>query len=93
MTIAIPAYLAVIGFLGWSAWRGGQTEKVMFIVNLGFLWLSAIWLFGYPALILPAIAAAGSFLMFLVVMTSSDLRIPVAVAEPRDTRDNSDNLR
>lgn len=93
MTIAIPAYLAIIGFLGWSAWRGGQTEKGMFIVNLGFLWLSAIWLFGYPALILPAIVAAGSFLLFLVVMTSSDLRVPVAVAEPQDTQDDDYDQR
>ncbi|WP_422370427.1 hypothetical protein [Hoeflea sp.] len=93
MTIAIPAYLAIIGYLGWSAWRGGQTEKVMFIVNLGFLWLSAIWLFGYPALILPAIAAAGSFLLFLVVMTSSDLRVPVAVTEPQDTQDDDYDQR
>ena len=39
------AYLAIIGFLGWRAWRGSDTEKVMFIVNVILLWLSAIWLF------------------------------------------------
>jgi len=72
------AYLAIIGFLGWRAWRGSDTEKVMFIVNVILLWLSAIWLFGYPALIGPAVVAAGGFLLFLVVMTSSDLKIQVA---------------
>lgn len=78
MALAILAYVAIIGFLGWSAWRSGDTEKVMFVVNLVFLWLSAIWLYGYPALIGPAVVAAISYLALLVVMTSSDLRIPVA---------------
>ena len=79
MTLAILAYAAIIGFLGWAAWRGGETEKVMFIVNVVFLWLSAIWLFGYPALIIPAVVAAISYLALLVALTSSDLRLPVAV--------------
>lgn len=75
---ATVAYLAIIGILGWRAWRGGDTEKVMFVVNVILLWLSGIWLFGYPALIGPAVVGAGGFLLFLVVLTSSDLRIPVA---------------
>lgn len=79
---ATAAYLAIIGFLGWRAWRGGDTEKVMFVVNVVLLWLSAIWLFGYPALIGRAVFAAGGFLLFLVVLTSSDLKIPVARKEP-----------
>ncbi|MBU4530450.1 MAG: hypothetical protein KUA43_01185 [Hoeflea sp.] len=72
------AYLAIIGILGWRAWHGSDTEKVMFVVNVMLLWLSAIWLFGYPALIGPAVVGAGGFLLFLVVITSSDLRMPVA---------------
>jgi uncharacterized protein (DUF58 family) len=77
MALAILAYMAIIGFLGWSAWRSGDTEKVMFIINVVLLWLSAIWLYGYPALIGPAVVAAFSYLALLVVMTSSDLRVPV----------------
>jgi hypothetical protein len=79
MALAGLAYLTVIGLLGRAAWRGGDTEKVMFIINLALLWLSAIWIFGYPALIGPAVLAAVGFLALLVVMTSSDLRVPVAV--------------
>ena len=79
------AYLAIIGLLGWRAWRGSDTEKVMFVVNVMLLWLSAIWLFGYPALIGPAVVAAGGFLLLLVVMTSSDLKVQVA----RKSRDES----
>ncbi|WP_052161928.1 hypothetical protein [Hoeflea sp. BAL378] len=79
------AYLAIIVFLGWRAGRGGDTEKVMFVVNTVLLWLSAIWLFGYPALIGPAVVAAGGILLLLVVMTSSDL----LVRAPREQDGNS----
>ncbi|KJS09843.1 MAG: hypothetical protein VR78_15400 [Hoeflea sp. BRH_c9] len=87
MALTILAYVAVIGFLGWSAWRSGDTEKVMFAVNLVLLWLSAIWLYGYPALIGPAVVAAISYLALLVVMTSSDLRIPMA-PQPQQADDD-----
>ena len=73
MALTILAYMAIIGFLGWSAWRSGQTEKVMFLVNIILLWLSAVWMFGYPALIIPAVIAAVSYLALLVLMMSSDL--------------------
>jgi hypothetical protein len=89
MALAIPAYLAIIGFLGWCAWRGGETEKLMFVVNLALLWISAIWLFGYPALIGPAIVAAISYLLFLVVLTSSDLKVPVTVAQRADAEEGA----
>lgn len=89
MALAFPAYLAIIGFLGWCAWRGGETEKLMFVVNLALLWFSAIWLFGYPALIGPAVVAAGSFLLFLVVLTSSDLKVPVPACERADIREDT----
>ena len=76
---ATLAYLAIIGVLAWRAWRGGDTEKVMFFVNVVLLWASAIWFFGYPALIGPAVVAAGGILLLLVALTSSDFlsRAPV----------------
>jgi polyferredoxin len=84
MASAILAYMAIIGFLGWAAWNSGVTEKAMFVVNVVLLWMSAIWFFGYPALIGPAVLAAVCYLALLVVMTSSDLRVPVTVpARPR----------
>ena len=79
MALAILAYAAIIGVLGWAAWRGSVREKTMFVVNVMLLWLSAIWFFGYPALIVPAVLAAAAYLELLVVMTSSDLRVPVTV--------------
>jgi hypothetical protein len=89
MTWAIPAYLAIIGFLGWFAWRGGETEKLMFVVNLALLWISAVWLFGYPALIGPAVVAAASYLLFLVVLTSSDLKVPVIATRRADVHEDT----
>lgn len=76
MALAILAYLALIGILARAAWRNGATEKAMFVLNLALLWLSAIWLFGYPALILPAVLAAIGILALLVTITAGDLRAP-----------------
>ena len=92
MALAILAYAAIIGFLGWRAWRSGDTEKVMFVVNVVLLWMSAIWIFGYPALIGPAVIAAGAMLILLVALTSSDLRVPVAVEKnnPSDSLPGED---
>lgn len=86
MALAILAYMAIIGFLGWAAWRSGVTEKAMFVVNVVLLWISAIWFFGYPALIGPAVLAAILYLALLVVMTSSDLKVPVTVPARRPAR-------
>jgi len=92
MALAILAYGAIIGFLGRAALRSGDTEKVMFVVNVALLWLSAIWLFGYPALIGPAVFAAVGILALLVIMTSADL-LPSTAAQqsrqPASTQDES----
>ena len=72
MELEILAFPPIIAFLAWKARHGGDIEKVMFIVNLVLLWGVAIWLFGYPAIILPAIFAALSMLTTIVVLTSAD---------------------
>lgn len=93
MALAILAYAAIIGVLGWAAWRGSVREKTMFVVNVVLLWISAIWFFGYPALIGPAVLAAVLYLALLVVMTSSDLRVPVTVpAHGRPARTDDERL-
>lgn len=78
MPLEALAYFPVIGLLARSARIGGIDEKSAFIVNLVLLWLTAIWFFGYPAIILPALAAAASYLAFLVVLTSGDLFVASA---------------
>ncbi|SOE08590.1 hypothetical protein SAMN05877838_0314 [Hoeflea halophila] len=83
MASALLTYVALIGILAWAAWRNGVTEKPMFVVNLALLWLSAIWLFGYPALIVPAVLAAIGILALLVIMTAGDLRAPATAPSPQ----------
>lgn len=73
MPVEALVYIPVVGLLARSARLGGMTEKTLFIVNLVLLWITAIWFFGYPAIILPALTAAISYLAFLVVLTSGDL--------------------
>jgi hypothetical protein len=65
---AIP----VFGWLLRSAWHGSAREKVFFLVNLLLSWALAIMYFGYPALIVPALAAAFAYLAFLVLFTAGD---------------------
>lgn len=65
---AIP----VFGWLLRSAWHGDTREKVFFLVNLLLLWALAILNFGYPALIVPAVAIAFAYLAFLVAFTAGD---------------------
>ena len=84
MVLIVIAYLAAVAVLAWSAWRGDETERLVFAVNLLALWTSAIWLFGYPALIIPALAVAGGFLLFLMVATVGDdlFHRPARLARP-----------
>lgn len=69
IVFAIP----VFGWLLKSAYYGGGREKVMFVVNMALLWALAIWFFGYPAIIIPALVAAAAYLAVLVIFTSGDL--------------------
>lgn len=48
---------------------GPTSAKVLFVVNLLLLWLLAIVAFGYPAIILPALAAVPSMFVVLLLIT------------------------
>lgn len=65
---AIP----VFGWLLRSAWHGDTREKVFFVVNLLLFWAIAILNFGYPALIVPAVAIAFAYIAFMVLFTAGD---------------------
>ncbi len=72
MEVEMLIYPPIIAFLAWRARHGSEIEKTLFVVNLALLWGSAIWLFGYPALIIPAVGAAFAILTTIVVLTSAD---------------------
>ncbi len=61
-----------VPLLGWmlrEAIYGPTTAKVLFVVNLLLLWLLAIVAFGYPAIILPALAAVPTMFVVLLLIT------------------------
>ncbi|MBU0736863.1 MAG: hypothetical protein KJ981_11050 [Alphaproteobacteria bacterium] len=61
-----------VPLFGWmlrEAIYGPTTAKVLFVVNLLLLWLLAIVAFGYPAIILPALAAVPTMFVVLLLIT------------------------
>lgn len=64
----------VVGWLLRSAWHGDAREKAFFVGNLMMAWAIAFLQFGYPALIVPALVVAGSYIAFMVYFTAGDLR-------------------
>ena len=61
-----------VPLFGWmlrEAIGGSATAKVLFIVNLLLVWLLAIVTFGYPAIILPALAAVPTMFVVLILIT------------------------
>ena len=64
----------VIGWMLRSAARGGDSEKIFFLLDLIMIWAIAVVYFGLPALIFPAVFLAIGFLIFLVFFTADDLR-------------------
>ncbi|MCP8897088.1 hypothetical protein KYK29_19340 [Shinella daejeonensis] len=65
-------FLFAIPLLGWmlrEAVEGGDTAKILFGVNCTLVWLLAIWIFGYPAIILPALFLVLGISWLLIVAT------------------------
>ena len=57
---------------GWmlkEAIEGPATAKVLFVLNCIGLWLLAILTFGYPALIIPALAMVVAMFVILILIT------------------------
>ncbi|MBW8320227.1 MAG: hypothetical protein K0M49_10150 [Arenimonas sp.] len=59
----------LIGWMLKEAVVGPTTAKVLFVVNLLLVWLLAILAFGYPAIILPALAAVPTMFVILILIT------------------------
>lgn len=59
----------VFGWMLKEAITGPTTAKVLFVVNLLLVWLLAILAFGYPAIIIPALAAVPTMFVILIMIT------------------------
>ncbi|GEO86889.1 MULTISPECIES: hypothetical protein [Alphaproteobacteria] len=62
-------HVPVFGWMLKEAVSGPITAKVLFILNLLLVWLLAILTFGYPAIIIPALAAVPSMFVILILIT------------------------
>ena len=61
-----------VPLFGWilkEAVQGPTTAKVLFVANLLMVWLLAILAFGYPAIIIPALAAVPAMFVVLLLIT------------------------
>ncbi|TQV72520.1 hypothetical protein [Denitrobaculum tricleocarpae] len=75
----IALVLSASGVLLRSALRGGDTEKIAFVVNLMLAWLIAAITFGYPAIIIPALILVPIVLVILFLLTTGNT-LPVSSA-------------
>ncbi|MCO6187507.1 hypothetical protein [Rhizobium sp. L1K21] len=61
-----------IPIFGWAlkeAVQGPAATKALFIVNMVLIWLLAIVKFGYPAIIIPALAFVPTMFVILIALT------------------------
>ncbi|MBX9455073.1 MAG: hypothetical protein KL863_03030 [Rhizobium sp.] len=68
-TVKLFYSIPVLGRLVQEAAHGPASTKVLFLVNCVMLWLLAIFLFGYPAIIVPALALVAIAFFLLILIT------------------------
>ena len=65
-------HVPLFGWLLKDAVLGRPSAAVWFIFNLAAIWLLAVLWFGYPAIIIPALAAVAIFFVALIIITWGD---------------------
>lgn len=68
----IRTILFQIPVLGWmirEAAAGPAGTKALFLVNCGMTWMLAILVFGYPAIIIPALCLVPTMFVVLILIT------------------------
>lgn len=59
----------IFGWMLKEAVQGSQTAKVLFLINCALIWLLAIIAFGYPAIIITALALVPAVFVVLILIT------------------------
>lgn len=67
--LAVAYRLPLLGTLLREAIEGGPNTKVLFIINCLLIWMLSIAYFGYPAIIIPALAAVPVMFVILFLIT------------------------
>jgi len=62
---AIPLF----GWIARDLKEGGVSAFTYFLINCVLLWIGAIALFGYPAIILPALCIVPGIFVLLILLT------------------------
>lgn len=70
--LAVLRSLPVLGWFIKDAERGDDLNKILFVFNFAALWLLAISVFGYPALIVTALAMVPIVFLVLIEITARD---------------------
>lgn len=65
LLFAVP----VIGWMLKETVGGSETAKTLFVINCMLIWVMAIVFFGYPAIILPALALVPTVFVLLILIT------------------------
>lgn len=62
-------HIPIFGWMLKEAAKGSETARVLFLINMVLIWLLAIFLFGYPAIIIPALVAVPTIFVMLIAIT------------------------
>ncbi|HMB10792.1 hypothetical protein [Saliniramus sp.] len=69
MVLRALYWIPIFGWLLRDAVYGDTLSRILFVVNLLVLWALAIMIFGYPAVIVPALLLTPTMLAIIVVFT------------------------
>lgn len=69
MVLRALYWIPIFGWLLRDAVHGDTLSRIFFAVNLLVLWALAVFIFGYAAIIIPALVITPTFLAVIVVLT------------------------
>ncbi len=69
MALRALYWIPIFGWLLRDAMHGDTLSRILFAVNLLVLWALAVFIFGYAAIIIPALVLTPTFLAVIVVLT------------------------
>ena len=69
MVLRALYWIPIFGWLLRDAVHGDTLSRVFFVMNLLVLWALAVFIFGYAAIIIPALVITPTFLAVIVVLT------------------------
>ena len=69
MVLRALYWIPIFGWLLRDAVHGDTLSRIFFAVNLLVLWALAVFIFGYAAIIIPALVITPTFLAVIVILT------------------------